>query len=105
MATRFAKSATRSCLGAFSCEESSIECRGALGTHLNFTAKRVVAPPWIADINWLDATVSVDLTRQAVKDAPPFDAKSPRSRAQEHSVFEHHGRPDHAKQIAESPFG
>jgi len=30
----------------------------------------LVAPPWITDIGWRDANVSVDLTPQAVKGAP-----------------------------------
>ncbi|CAN5604752.1 PRC-barrel domain-containing protein [soil metagenome] len=36
----------------------------------------LVAPSSISDIGWLDATVSIDLTRQAVKDAPAYDAKA-----------------------------
>ena len=30
----------------------------------------LVAPDWITDVRWSEAKVSVDLTRQAVKDAP-----------------------------------
>ncbi len=65
----------------------------------------LVAPPWIADINWLDATVSVDLTRDAIKDAPPYDEKALPSPEQERGLFAHYGRPDQGKPIAESPFG
>jgi hypothetical protein len=37
--------------------------------------KRVlVAPQWIDNVSWSEAKVSVDLTRQAIKDAPPHDS-------------------------------
>ena len=54
----------------------------------------LVAPPWISDISWLDATVSVDLTREGVKDAPTYDAKALPNPAQERRLFDHYGRPD-----------
>ena len=63
----------------------------------------LVAPPWITDIDWLDATVSVDLTRQAVKDAPSFDPKALPSPEQERRLFEHYGRPDHGNVVARPP--
>ncbi len=53
----------------------------------------LLAPPWIADIDWLVATISVDLTRQAIKDAPACDANDLPSPAQERSLFDHYGRP------------
>ena len=34
----------------------------------------LVAPHWIKDVSWSEAKVSVDLTRQAVKDAPPYES-------------------------------
>lgn len=33
----------------------------------------IIAPEWIDDVNWLDSKVSVDLTRQAVKNSPSYD--------------------------------
>jgi uncharacterized protein YrrD len=33
----------------------------------------LIAPQWIKGISWSAATLSVDLTREAVKDAPPYD--------------------------------
>ena len=33
----------------------------------------LIAPQWIKDVSWSEATLSVDLTRQAVKDACPYD--------------------------------
>ena len=63
----------------------------------------LVAPPWIADIGWLDATVSVDLTRQAIKDAPAYDENALPTPAQERALFEHYGRPDHGNALAAPP--
>lgn len=53
----------------------------------------LVAPQWIADISWLEATVSVDLSRQAVKHAPAYDADAPPDREQEQRTYEHYARP------------
>lgn len=53
----------------------------------------LVAPSWIDDISWLDATVSVSVTRRAVKDAPPYDADTLPTRTQERTLHEHHARP------------
>jgi uncharacterized protein YrrD len=53
----------------------------------------LVAPQWIEDISWLEATVSVDLSRQAVKHAPAYDADAPPDREQEQRTYEHYARP------------
>src|ERR1035441_4077571 len=43
----------------------------------------LIAPQWIQDISWPDATIAVNLTRKAVKDAPPYDSSVPMDRARE----------------------
>jgi hypothetical protein len=53
----------------------------------------LIAPQWIKNVNWTEATVSVDLTRQAVKDAPPYDSTAQLDRTQEIGIHEHYGRP------------
>ena len=55
----------------------------------------LIAPQWITTVSWSDAKVSVDLTRQAIKDAPPYDSLAQLDRQQEQSIYEHHGRPDY----------
>jgi len=55
--------------------------------------KVLIAPPWIHDIRWIDATVSVELTRQAVKDAPRYDGAAQLDRDQEASLHRHYDRP------------
>jgi uncharacterized protein YrrD len=53
----------------------------------------LVAPKWIDAVSWSEAKVTVDLTRRAVRDAPPYDAAAQLSRQQEQAMHEHYGRP------------
>ncbi len=52
----------------------------------------LIAPQWIKDISWNEATVCVDLTRQAVRDAPPYDSTVLLDRKQELQIYAHHRR-------------
>jgi hypothetical protein len=52
----------------------------------------LIAPQWIQNVSWSDAKVSVDLTRQAVKDAPPYDAAVRLERKQEAGIYKHYRR-------------
>ena len=52
----------------------------------------LVAPKWIEGVSWLEGTVSVKLTRQAIKDAPVYDPSENLSRADEARLHEHYGR-------------
>lgn len=53
----------------------------------------LIAPQWITNVSWPKGTVSVDLTRQAVKDAPPYDSAVQLDRAQEIGIHAHYGHP------------
>ncbi len=53
----------------------------------------LVAPPLISDVSWLEATVSVDLSRGAIKRAPAYDPDALPDREQETSMYEHYARP------------
>jgi len=53
----------------------------------------LITPQWIEDVSWPDATVSVNLTRLAVKSAPPYDPATYLDRKQELGLHEHYGRP------------
>lgn len=68
-----------------------------------FGHQMLIAPPWISEISWLDATVSTDLTRQAIKAAPPYDANALPNAAQERRLFEHYGRIDCGSALASPP--
>jgi hypothetical protein len=52
----------------------------------------LVAPSWIEGVSWSDATVSVKLTRQAVKDAPAYNPREPLTRTDEARLHEHYMR-------------
>ena len=52
----------------------------------------LVAPQWIKEVSWAEKTVSVDLTRDALKRAPTYDATKPLSREMELAVYKHYGR-------------
>jgi sporulation protein YlmC with PRC-barrel domain len=53
----------------------------------------LVAPQWIKDVSWSDTTVSINLTRQVIKDAPPYDPTLQLDREQEIDIFKHYGHP------------
>lgn len=52
----------------------------------------LIAPQWIKHVSWPDHRVTVDLSRQSVRDAPPYDSAVPLVRNQERRIFEHYGR-------------
>jgi len=54
--------------------------------------KVLVAPPWIKGVHWSDQTVSVDLSRDAIKNAPPYETTVVWSRDQDVALYRHHGR-------------
>jgi hypothetical protein len=52
----------------------------------------LIAPAWIRELRWADATISVLVNRRAVQDAPAYDPSVPLDREQEARLFAHHGR-------------
>jgi hypothetical protein len=54
--------------------------------------KVLVAPQWIRDIDWSARRVAVDLTREAVRASPEYDARSPVGRPYEETLHGHYGR-------------
>ena len=54
--------------------------------------KVLIAPKWIDDINSVDSNVFVNLTRQAVQDAPGYDSSTALKREQEVEIHKHYGR-------------
>jgi sporulation protein YlmC with PRC-barrel domain len=54
--------------------------------------KVLVSPQWVTDVNWSDETVSVDLSQQAIKDAPPYDPDAQLDRQGERTLHGHYGR-------------
>ena len=60
----------------------------------------LVAPKWIEDVSWSEARVSVDLTRQAVKNAPLYESTVELDRQREQAIYEHYDRPGYWTLIA-----
>lgn len=54
--------------------------------------KVLVAPEWIQDIRWNDSKTNVNLTRDAIKDAPEYDPGKPFEAEHAARLHEHHRR-------------
>lgn len=52
----------------------------------------LVAPQWIKRVSWAERSVAVELTRDALKQAPWYDPALPFSREMEIAVYKHYGR-------------
>lgn len=52
----------------------------------------LMAPDWISRVNWADSKVTVDVTRQAIKDAPPYDPAVSLDREHAARIHRHYGR-------------
>jgi hypothetical protein len=53
----------------------------------------LIAPQWIDHVDWAQSTVSVGLTREAIKRSPPCHSAAPLDREQEAGIHTHYGRP------------
>jgi hypothetical protein len=53
----------------------------------------LIAPQWIDDMSWVESTVSLNLSRQTIQDAPAYDPAAPLSHEQEAGIHEHYGLP------------
>ncbi len=53
----------------------------------------LIAPQWVQEVNWPHNRVSVNLSRQEVRDAPAYDASAAVDRAQEADIYRHYQRP------------
>jgi hypothetical protein len=52
----------------------------------------LIAPNWIQHVSWSERTVSVNLNRQSVKDAPPYHSAATLDRDSEISLHKHYKR-------------
>ena len=55
--------------------------------------KVLVTPEWIESVDWGDNKVSVDLTREQVKNSPEYDPSAPVNREYEGRLYDFYGRP------------
>jgi sporulation protein YlmC with PRC-barrel domain len=52
----------------------------------------LIAPKWIQHVSWSEHTVSVNLNRESVKDAPPYHSVATLDRGEEISLHKHYKR-------------
>ena len=52
----------------------------------------LVAPQWVKRVSWAEKAVEVELTREALKQAPWYDPSLPLAREMEIAVYKHYGR-------------
>lgn len=52
----------------------------------------LVAPQWIQEVSWADKVVAVNMTRNAIRNAPEWDASLPPDRDQEVEIYKHYDR-------------
>ncbi|MEW6752318.1 MAG: PRC-barrel domain-containing protein [Candidatus Latescibacterota bacterium] len=55
--------------------------------------KVLVAPAWIDRLEWAEAKVHVDMTRQRVAPSPTYDPAAPVNREYEERLYDYYGRP------------
>jgi len=55
--------------------------------------KVLVSPEWIERVSWADSRVRVELSREAIKEAPEYDEFGPLTREYENRLYFHYGRP------------
>jgi uncharacterized protein YrrD len=53
--------------------------------------KVLIMPQCIRSVNWSETKILVNLTQQAVKDAPPYSSTEQLNREQELAIFKHYG--------------
>ena len=51
-----------------------------------------LASAWVTGVHWSDETVSVNLSREAVKNAPAYGPDMAWSRESDLSLYQHYGR-------------
>ena len=54
--------------------------------------KVLIAPTWIDSVHWSDQSVTIGLSQESIKTAPPYDATSNWSRDQDAKLYRHYSR-------------
>lgn len=63
----------------------------------------IIAPEWIDGVDWLDSKLSINLTRQSIKDSPSYDSNVPLNREHEAGTYAHYGRPEYVPRDSKRP--
>ena len=62
----------------------------------------LVSVEWITGVSWEESVVSVDMTREAVRGAPEWNAAGRLTRDYETRLHDHYGRPGYWDRRAEA---
>jgi hypothetical protein len=65
--------------------------------------KVLISPRWIERVSWMDATVYVDLSREAIKNGPEYIDSLSVTREYEHKLWDHYQRSAYWLREAEQP--
>jgi hypothetical protein len=58
-----------------------------------FGKKVLLAPHWADSVSWAERNVYVNMTRQAIKSSPEWDATAAINREYETRLYDYYGRP------------
>jgi hypothetical protein len=66
----------------------------------------LIPPEWITAVSWADSTVSINLSRETIKNSPRYETSAELNRQQETALYRHYGRPnywerEHAREVIE----
>lgn len=53
----------------------------------------IIAPEWVEGIDVAGRTISLSLSREQVRDSPPYDPSQPVNREYEVHLYDYYGRP------------
>jgi hypothetical protein len=53
----------------------------------------IISRDWVQSIGWSERVVSVDIAREMIEQAPPFDPSMPVNREYEERLYDFYGRP------------
>ena len=56
--------------------------------------KVLISPQWIANVDWKNSNLYVNLSRQAIKSGPEYDPEK-LSRSYETELYKHYGQPNY----------
>ena len=67
--------------------------------------KVLVPPEWIANVDWADSSVAINLNRETVKNSPRYESTEDLNRSHELELYSHYGRTnywerEHARETA-----
>jgi len=58
-----------------------------------FSGKKVlISPQWIGEVKWLERGITINQTKNEVKDSPEYDSSQPVNDMYEHSLYDYYGR-------------